>query len=143
MKKLLILLSIVMLSSVAWAGQIEFKTMKFNSMGMSGRMIRLNDNGIFLDDAGFHLEGTLTMKITGMRGQRLICILSPVDPEGNMMADRRGDLSNLTAFTHHQLQRVARQRECHQGLHRLRRRLARPDRYQQHHQCPHRHSDRH
>lgn len=98
MKKLLFLLGMFLLSNGAWAGDIEFKTMKFNNLGMTGRMIRIGDNGIFLDDAGMHLEGTLTMKITGMRGQRLICVVAPLDHEGNMLADRRGGLSNLTAF---------------------------------------------
>jgi hypothetical protein len=98
MKKLLALLSVVLFSNSIWAGNIEFKVMKFNNLGMTGRMIRLSDNGIFLDDAGMHLEGTLTLKVTGMRGQRLICVLSPLDSEGNLLADRRGELCNLTAF---------------------------------------------
>ena len=85
-------------SSVQAGGKVTFQSLIFNNMGMGGRMIRISDNGIFLDDAGMHFEGLLKMKVTGLRGERLICIVAPVDKDDNVMEDRQGELSNLTAF---------------------------------------------
>ena len=79
-------------------GIIEIKSMKFDQMGMGGRMVRLSDNGIFLDDAGMHFEGFINMTINGFVGKRLVCMVEPLDKDGDRIADRKGQLMNLTAF---------------------------------------------
>ena len=45
------------------AGTVEVLGIKISNLGMGGRMIRFGDDGIFLDDAGMHLEGVVNLKI--------------------------------------------------------------------------------
>ena len=80
------------------AGTVELKKIAFNDIGMGGRMIRMSDEGIFLDDAGMCLEGTLTLKVNGFAGQRLICVLHTLDEEENTMADSHGEALSMYAF---------------------------------------------
>ena len=85
-------------SVMAQNSSIEIKSMKFDQMGMGGRMVRLSDDGIFLDDAGMHFEGYINMKINGYMGKRLVCMVEPLSTKGKKLADERGQMMNLTPF---------------------------------------------
>ena len=104
MKKLalqsLLAVAIMLLTSVSAiaAGTIELKSLSFNNIGMGGRLIRMGDNGILIDNAGMHLEGQLNMRVNGYMGQRLICAIAPVDAEGYSLADGNGNCIALVAF---------------------------------------------
>jgi hypothetical protein len=86
------------LSNVAQAGTVDILGMSINNLGMGGRMIRLADGEIFLDDAGMHLEGVVKLKITGFNGQRLVCALAPLNAQGETLEDRVGVCANLTGI---------------------------------------------
>lgn len=76
---------------------IEITGMTIDNVGMGGRLIRLNDNSIFLDDAGLHLEGAVNIKASGFQGKRIICMLEPLDADGDRQADRLGNALCLWA----------------------------------------------
>lgn len=82
----------------AQGSSVEILSMRFDQMGMGGRMVRGGNEGIFLDDAGMHFEGYIKMKVNGYVGQRLVCMVEPLDKDGDRLADGKGQLMNLTAF---------------------------------------------
>lgn len=79
--------------------KVEFVSMTFDAVGIGGRMVRLGDNGIFLSDAGMHFEAPLTLKATGYRGRRVVCVVMPLDNDGNSYVDGKGEVMTLIPFT--------------------------------------------
>lgn len=77
---------------------ITIKGLTLDRVAMGGRMYRMGDNGLFLDDAGMSMEATLSLTATGMTGQRLIAIINPLDAEGNILADSEGEAMTMIPF---------------------------------------------
>lgn len=76
---------------------VEITGMSIDNVGMGGRLIRLTESSIFLDDSGLHLEGAVNIKASGFQGKRIICMLEPLDANGERQADRQGDALSLWA----------------------------------------------
>lgn len=88
-------LSIAALTGASAADSVN--SLKIDNIGMGSRMIRLGKAGIMLDNAGFCLEGKVSVTVEGQRGQRLMCILHPVR-NGSFLKDRKGDLMSVLTF---------------------------------------------
>ena len=80
------------------ASPVTIKGLTLDRVAMGGRMYRMSDNGLFLDDAGMSMETTLTLSVTGMTGKRLIAIIHPLDNEGNILADDEGEAMTMVPF---------------------------------------------
>lgn len=72
-------------------------SLKIDNIGMGNRMIRIGKSGIILDDAGLCLEGKVSFSVDGNAGQRLFCILHPVQ-EGGYLKDRKGEVMSVIPF---------------------------------------------
>lgn len=98
-RKLWVIAFVLMgLTGSARAGNVEFGKMIINNMGAGGRMVRMGENGIFLDQTGFCMESEVTLKLNGFNGQRLVLAVMPADADGSLFEDRRGNLMTLTGF---------------------------------------------
>lgn len=65
---------------------------------LSNDMFRITENGLIYDHGGFSFAGTLNVNVTGMRGKRVICFVSPV-VNGSSMADNYGECTAIYPFT--------------------------------------------
>ncbi len=65
---------------------------------MSKRLVRVFDNYITAEDCGMGLEVTVNLKVEGLDGMRILCIVNPLDAEGNTMNDRQGEAHSTAAF---------------------------------------------
>ena len=86
------------LADAAQAGTVQFGKMIINNMGGGGRMVRMGDNGIFLDQTGFCMESEVTLKLNGFNNQRLVLVVMPADVDGNVFEDRRGEMMTMVGF---------------------------------------------
>lgn len=77
---------------------IVVKDMTLKDIGMGGRMMRMDENRIFLDDAGIHFEGYINMNLKEHVGKRIVCIVNPLDTNGNILYDNKGEMMNMKAF---------------------------------------------
>ncbi|MDE5644577.1 MAG: hypothetical protein K2I45_02925 [Muribaculaceae bacterium] len=82
------------------AGKAEIKGLRIDNIGISDRVFRMSDNGdLMLDQAGMHLEVTMSLASTGLGGQRVICALMPLSADGYTLRDNMGDLISMRAVT--------------------------------------------
>lgn len=95
-----VLTAMVMLATMHLNAQSNtvIKDMTLKDIGMGGRMMRMSENSIFLDDAGMHFEGYINMDLKKHVGKRIVCIVNPLDTNGNILYDEKGEMMNMKAF---------------------------------------------
>lgn len=82
------------------ASSVKINGLRIDNIGISDHIFRQTDNGdLFLDQAGMHLEVTMNVTAKGVAGERLICCLEPLSPDGNTFHDNQGDLISMRGFT--------------------------------------------
>lgn len=101
MKKFYSLFAILLLMAVSatvQAATVSIGAVKIENMGMNKRMVRINDNGIFLDNTGMCVEVSVNINAKGLAGKRVICSVNPLDGEGNVLGDKLGEAVSLGAI---------------------------------------------
>lgn len=87
-------------ASSSTAATVKIESLRIDNIGISDQLFRMLDNGgLFLDDAGMHLEVTMKVTAKGVAGERLICCLEPLSPDGNGFRDGQGDLISMRGYT--------------------------------------------
>lgn len=87
-------------TSATTSRKVDIKGLRIDNIGISDRLFRMTDNGdLFIDQAGMHLEVTMSVTATGLEGQRLICELMPVSADSNGFRDNMGDLISMCGYT--------------------------------------------
>lgn len=81
------------------AGSLSVGSVTVDNVGLNKRLIRLDDNGIIVDNSGMCLEVSVGIKATDMSGRRVLCIVNPLDEDGNTLADRSGEAMSVVAIT--------------------------------------------
>ncbi len=102
MKKFYSLFAILLFGIVyatVQAATISIGAVKIENMGMNKRMVRINDNGIFLDNAGMCVEVTVNVTAKGLAGKRVICSVNPLDGDGDILGDNLGEAVSLGAVS--------------------------------------------
>lgn len=84
---------------VSYAASLELGRVYVKNIGLNKRLVRVNDSGIILEDSGMCLEVSVDYRSTGLAGSRVVCLIHPLDAEGNMLADRTGEAVTLGAVT--------------------------------------------
>lgn len=81
------------------AASLQIGRVNVQNVGIGKRLVRLNDSGIFLDDSGLCLEVSVNFHSSGLAGERVICLLHPLDADGNILGDQSGEAVSLGAVT--------------------------------------------
>lgn len=95
---LLSFFSLGVYASQANAATLTIGRVTADNIGMNKRVVRMNDNGILLDNSGMCLEVTVNFTASGLAGERVICCVAPLSPDGYMLSDRMGDAVSLGAI---------------------------------------------
>jgi len=80
------------------SSNVKILGLKIDNLGVGGRLVRMRDAGIFVDDSGVHLEGKINLQLSGYAGKRLVTVLNVCDEDDNLLADNNGELCSLTAL---------------------------------------------
>lgn len=89
----------VAIPAVGYAASLELGRVTVKNVGINKRLIRLNDNGLVIENAGMCLEVSVDYRSSGLAGSRVICFIHPLDEQGNMLADGTGEAVTLGAVT--------------------------------------------
>lgn len=81
------------------AETLKLGKVSIDNIGINKRLIRLNDNGLMLDNSGMCLEVNVGIQASGMTGKRVICSVNPLDSDGDILADQLGEAMSLGAIT--------------------------------------------
>lgn len=65
---------------------------------MSKRLVRVFEDYITAEDCGMGLEVTVNINAEGLDGQRVLCIVNPLDANENTMNDKHGEAHSTAAF---------------------------------------------
>lgn len=96
---LIIAILFIALPAVCHAATLELGSVTVKNVGINKRLIRLNDSGLIIEDSGLCLEVSVDYRSYGLAGSRVICLIHPLDAQGNMLSDRTGDAVSLGAVT--------------------------------------------
>lgn len=101
MNRLRNLITFIVLSAGLFttAATLNVGSVSIDNIGMNKRLIRLNDNGILIDNSGICVEVSVGIKAGDLTGHRVLCIVNPLDSEGNILADSNGEAMSATALT--------------------------------------------
>lgn len=101
MKRLHTLVTLILLAAatLAQAGPITIQKVTINDLSMNKRMLRMNDNGLVVDQSGIALEVTVNFQAAGLMGRRIICDVAPLAADGSMFADSKGTAAVIEAVT--------------------------------------------
>lgn len=69
------------------------------NVGLNKRMLRMDDNGLIVDNAGMCLEVTVAFSAKGIPGRRVICELTPLDANDNYFVDSKGEVAAMEGVT--------------------------------------------
>jgi len=96
---LIIVLLSMALPAVGYAASLTLGSVTVENVGINKRLVRMNDSGLIIEDSGLCLEISVNYHSSGLTGARVICLIHPLDAQGNMLADRTGDAVSLGAVT--------------------------------------------
>ncbi len=96
---LIIALLSIAIPAVSHAASLTLGSVTVKNVGINKRLVRVNESGLIIEDSGLCLEVSVNYQSSGLTGARVICLIHPLDAQGNMLADRIGDAVTLGAVT--------------------------------------------
>lgn len=82
----------------AFAASLAVKDVSVTDVCMNKRMVRLDGNGIFADNCGMGVVVAVDLSAEGLAGQRVLCVVQPLDDEGDELQDSEGTAMSVIAF---------------------------------------------
>ncbi len=91
-------ISLVIATAQAFAGTIGIVDTGIYNVCINKRVMRINDNVVAAELSGIGLEVSVDIATKNMKGQRLLCIVTPLNDDGSPCTDRYGELTSAVAI---------------------------------------------
>ena len=81
------------------AATLSIGKVSIDDIGMSRRLLRMNDNGLIVDQSGLCLEVSVNINASGIMGKRVICEVVPLSSDGRTWVDAKGEVAAIEGVT--------------------------------------------